>query len=79
MFRARCENCAIEPIDLFQLAQQSLRFRELSQNRIVRFGESLRDGARQFDQTFAVARSLITRGNLLFFRRFRFAAVISLT
>ena len=54
-------------VDLFQFAQEPLRFRKLRQNRVVRFGETPRHAAGQFDQAFAVARQFVARFDFLFF------------
>ena len=48
-------------IDLFQLAQETLRFRELIENRVVGFGELARNRRGQLDQALAVARQFVAR------------------
>ena len=42
-----------------------MRFRQLGQDRILRFGKPPRNGGRQFQEPFAVARQAITGRNFL--------------
>ncbi len=56
-------------IDLFQLAQEALRFRELVQDGVVDFGKLPRNRGCKLDQAPAVARPAIAVVNLFFLVR----------
>jgi len=67
-------------VDLFQLAKESLRLRQLRKNGAVCFGQLVCDCAGQFDESLAVAGKFVAA--LDFFSSSslatRFAAAISL-
>src|SRR5439155_23140635 len=50
-----------------QLSQESLRLGQLGKDRVVSFGQALRNSGGEFYNTFAVAGELIASFDLLFF------------